>query len=131
MVRELVQECTCPTQFPMVYVSEGRYRIGDSKYLIFVRILRNHVMVRVGGGWDTLQNFLNKHDPCRCKLGHKSIVNAKMTTKEGQGPMAVKVDLTRSRTQRSFRRTSTTKKDATNETQKLSRRASMSSLAKH
>lgn len=23
-------------------------------------------MVRVGGGWDTLENFLNKHDPCRC-----------------------------------------------------------------
>ena len=22
-------------------------------------------MVRVGGGWDTLQNYLNKHDPCR------------------------------------------------------------------
>jgi hypothetical protein len=23
-------------------------------------------MVRVGGGWDTLENYLNKHDPCRC-----------------------------------------------------------------
>ena len=22
-------------------------------------------MVRVGGGWDTLENYLNKHDPCR------------------------------------------------------------------
>ena len=29
------------------------------------QILRNHIMVRVGGGWDTLQNYLNKHDPCR------------------------------------------------------------------
>jgi hypothetical protein len=37
-VRELVKECTCPTQFPMVYISDGRYRIGDSKYLIFVRV---------------------------------------------------------------------------------------------
>ncbi len=23
-------------------------------------------MVRIGGGWDTLQNYLNRHDPCRC-----------------------------------------------------------------
>lgn len=30
------------------------------------KILRNHIMVRVGGGWDTLENYLNKHDPCRC-----------------------------------------------------------------
>ena len=26
-------------------------------------------MVRVGGGWDTLQNYLDKHDPCRCRKG--------------------------------------------------------------
>lgn len=24
-----------------------------------------HMMVRVGGGWDTLENFLNRHDPCQ------------------------------------------------------------------
>lgn len=29
------------------------------------QILRNHVMVRVGGGWDTLNHFLAKHDECR------------------------------------------------------------------
>ena len=26
-------------------------------------------MVRVGGGWDTLENYLNKHDPCRRSTG--------------------------------------------------------------
>jgi hypothetical protein len=26
-------------------------------------------MVRVGGGWDTLENYLNKHDPCRRSSG--------------------------------------------------------------
>lgn len=31
-----------------------------------VQILREHVMVRVGGGWDTLEHYLDKHDPCRC-----------------------------------------------------------------
>lgn len=30
------------------------------------QILREHVMVRVGGGWDTLEHYLDKHDPCRC-----------------------------------------------------------------
>ncbi|XP_070591263.1 GAS2-like protein 2 [Erythrolamprus reginae] len=72
MVQHLVSRCTCPVQFSMVKVSEGKYRIGDSNTLIFVRILRNHVMVRVGGGWDTLEHYLDKHDPCRCtSLSHK------------------------------------------------------------
>ena len=44
-------------------------------------------MVRVGGGWDTLQNFLNKHDPFR----HRAASDASMITKDGQGPMAAKV----------------------------------------
>lgn len=37
-VRDLVEKCTCPSQFPMVRVSEGKYRIGDTKVLIFVRV---------------------------------------------------------------------------------------------
>ncbi|XP_035168549.1 GAS2-like protein 2A [Oxyura jamaicensis] len=72
MVQHLVSRCTCPVQFPMVKISDGKYRVGDSDTLIFVRILREHVMVRVGGGWDTLQHYLDKHDPCRCtSLSHK------------------------------------------------------------
>ncbi|XP_018017415.2 GAS2-like protein pickled eggs [Hyalella azteca] len=74
MVRDLVERCACPSQFPMVKVSDGKYRIGDTKVLIFVRILRNHVMVRVGGGWDTLEHYLDKHDPCRCRAGHRVVV---------------------------------------------------------
>ncbi|XP_066517195.1 GAS2-like protein 2A [Hoplias malabaricus] len=72
MVQYLISRCTCPTQFPMVKISDGKYRVGDTNTLIFVRILRNHVMVRVGGGWDTLEHYLDKHDPCRCtSLTHK------------------------------------------------------------
>ncbi|XP_026860043.2 GAS2-like protein 2 [Electrophorus electricus] len=72
MVQYLLCRCTCPTQFPMVKISDGKYRVGDSNTLIFVRILRTHVMVRVGGGWDTLEHYLDKHDPCRCtSLAHK------------------------------------------------------------
>ncbi|XP_004400139.1 PREDICTED: GAS2-like protein 1 isoform X3 [Odobenus rosmarus divergens] len=66
LVREILGYCTCPDQFPMIKVSEGKYRVGDSSLLIFVRVLRSHVMVRVGGGWDTLEHYLDKHDPCRC-----------------------------------------------------------------
>ncbi|EOA93391.1 GAS2-like protein 1, partial [Anas platyrhynchos] len=62
-VREILGCCTCPSQFPMVKVSEGKYKVGDSNALIFVRVLRSHVMVRVGGGWDTLEHYLDKHDP--------------------------------------------------------------------
>ncbi|XP_045744079.1 GAS2-like protein 2 [Mirounga angustirostris] len=73
LVQSLVSRCTCPVQFSMVKVSEGKYRVGDSNTLIFIRILRNHVMVRVGGGWDTLSHYLDKHDPCRCtSLSHKA-----------------------------------------------------------
>ncbi|XP_059937989.1 GAS2-like protein 2 [Mesoplodon densirostris] len=73
LVQRLVSRCTCPVQFSMVKVSEGKYRVGDSNTLIFIRILRNHVMVRVGGGWDTLGHYLDKHDPCRCtSLSHKT-----------------------------------------------------------
>lgn len=84
MVRDLVEKCTCPSQFPMIRVSEGKYRIGDTKVLIFVRILRSHVMVRVGGGWDTLSHYLDKHDPCRCKAQHRSSVAAKLFTRTNQ-----------------------------------------------
>ncbi|CAH1163127.1 unnamed protein product [Phaedon cochleariae] len=83
MVRDLVEKCTCPTQFPMIRVSEGKYRIGDTKVLIFVRILRNHVMVRVGGGWDTLSHYLDKHDPCRCRSQHRTTQSAKLVNKPG------------------------------------------------
>uniref|UniRef100_A0A8C9QSQ8 GAS2-like protein 1 n=1 Tax=Spermophilus dauricus TaxID=99837 RepID=A0A8C9QSQ8_SPEDA len=72
LVREILGHCTCPDQFPMMKVSEGKYRVGDSNVLIFVRVLRSHVMVRVGGGWDTLEHYLDKHDPCRCSsTAHK------------------------------------------------------------
>ncbi|XP_069788995.1 GAS2-like protein 1 [Narcine bancroftii] len=66
MVREILGQCSCPSQFPMTKVSEGKYKVGETSALIFIRVLRNHVMVRVGGGWDTLEHYLNKHDPCRC-----------------------------------------------------------------
>ncbi|KAM4809742.1 GAS2-like protein 1 [Rhinophrynus dorsalis] len=73
LVREILGCCQCPSQFPMIKVSEGKYQVGDSNTLIFVRVLRSHVMVRVGGGWDTLEHYLDKHDPCRCQsVSHRT-----------------------------------------------------------
>lgn len=41
-------------------LSEGKYKIADR--IVFVRLLKGHrVMVRIGGGWDTLENFLFRH----------------------------------------------------------------------
>ncbi|XP_059685458.1 GAS2-like protein 2 [Gavia stellata] len=85
MVQHLVSRCTCPVQFPMIKISEGKYRVGNSDTLIFVRILREHIMVRVGGGWDTLEHYLDKHDPCRCtSLSHKQALKTRSPQQQVQ-----------------------------------------------
>ncbi|PWA25603.1 hypothetical protein CCH79_00001560 [Gambusia affinis] len=50
-----------------VEVLESCILFGDSQQLRLVRILRSTVMVRVGGGWMALDEFLVKNDPCRAK----------------------------------------------------------------
>ncbi|XP_048583151.1 uncharacterized protein LOC5504270 isoform X2 [Nematostella vectensis] len=65
LVYEVLDKCTCPTRYPVQRIADGKYKMGDSKNLIFVRVMRKHVMVRVGGGWDTLDRYFDKHDPCR------------------------------------------------------------------
>ncbi|XP_039617610.1 GAS2-like protein 3 [Polypterus senegalus] len=65
-VQHIAQDppCNCSHRFSIEYLSEGRYRLGGK--ILFIRMLHGkHVMVRVGGGWDTLQGFLLKYDPCR------------------------------------------------------------------
>ncbi|CAG5131557.1 unnamed protein product, partial [Candidula unifasciata] len=64
-VRRQVSKCTCMKQFKIHKIGEGKYRFGDSQKLRLVRILRSTVMVRVGGGWIALDEFLVKNDPCR------------------------------------------------------------------
>ncbi|XP_075166809.1 dystonin-like protein short stop isoform X24 [Haematobia irritans] len=66
-VKRLVMLCTCRQKFRVFQVGEGKYRFGDSQKLRLVRILRSTVMVRVGGGWVALDEFLTKNDPCRAK----------------------------------------------------------------
>ncbi|XP_046641641.1 dystonin-like isoform X5 [Daphnia pulicaria] len=66
-VKRAVNQCTCRNRFKVHQVGEGQYRFGDSQKLRLVRILRSTVMVRVGGGWVALDEFLVKNDPCRAK----------------------------------------------------------------
>ena len=46
------------------------FQFGESQKLRLVRILRSTVMVRVGGGWVALDEFLVKNDPCRGDFIH-------------------------------------------------------------
>lgn len=66
-VQRQVALCTCRNAYRVVHIGEGRYRFGESQKLRLVRILRSTVMVRVGGGWVSLEEFLVKNDPCRAK----------------------------------------------------------------
>merc|ERR1711936_1527409 len=66
-IKRQVAQCTCRQKFKVFQVGEGKYRFGDSQKLRLVRILRSTVMVRVGGGWCALDEFLVKNGPCRAK----------------------------------------------------------------
>jgi hypothetical protein len=79
----------------MIRVAEGKYRIGNTKVMIYVRILRNHVMVRVGGGWDTLGHYLDKHDPCRCSSSHRAAISSKLIMKNDGASPRMKVEYER------------------------------------
>nr|CAH7732104.1 unnamed protein product [Callosobruchus chinensis] len=70
-VKRLVMLCTCRQKFRVFQVGEGKYRFGESQKLRLVRILRSTVMVRVGGGWVALDEFLLKNDPCRGSAGRQ------------------------------------------------------------
>ncbi|KAM6967612.1 microtubule-actin cross-linking factor 1, isoforms 6/7 [Aplochiton taeniatus] len=66
-VSRQVSQCNCPKRFEVEQISANRYKFGDSQQLRMVRILRCTLMVRVGGGWTALDEFLVKNDPCRVK----------------------------------------------------------------
>ncbi|XP_075058647.1 dystonin isoform X25 [Mixophyes fleayi] len=72
-VTRQVAKCKCARRFQVEQIGDNKYRFflgnqfGDSQQLRLVRILRSTVMVRVGGGWMALDEFLVKNDPCRAK----------------------------------------------------------------
>uniref|UniRef100_A0A8C5ENA1 Microtubule-actin cross-linking factor 1-like n=1 Tax=Gouania willdenowi TaxID=441366 RepID=A0A8C5ENA1_GOUWI len=66
-VSRQVAQCNCPNRFQVEQISANRYKFGDSQQMRMVRMLRSTLMVRVGGGWTALDEFLVKNDPCRVK----------------------------------------------------------------
>ena len=58
--------------------------MGEKQKMCLVRFLNNTVMVRVGGGWVTLAEFLENNDPCKgmeiqqfiaCSMCHNFVIN--------------------------------------------------------
>uniref|UniRef100_A0A3Q3JZM9 Growth arrest-specific 2b n=1 Tax=Monopterus albus TaxID=43700 RepID=A0A3Q3JZM9_MONAL len=69
-VRKIIENppCCCPTKFLVEKQPKGCYRVGDK--VLYIRMLNErHVMVRVGGGWESFVSYLQKHDPCRGGAG--------------------------------------------------------------
>lgn len=69
--RLMQRNCVCASgkceKLKVRKVGEGKYNIAGKN--VFVRLLKGrHMMVRVGGGWDTLDHFLLRHDPCQVKV---------------------------------------------------------------
>ncbi|XP_076306847.1 growth arrest-specific protein 2-like isoform X2 [Tachypleus tridentatus] len=53
-------------------VSDGLYTIRGKN--VFVKLLKdNHVVVRVGGGWDNLDHFLSHHSPQQVKSSSQKV----------------------------------------------------------
>ncbi|XP_013144859.1 PREDICTED: GAS2-like protein 3 [Papilio polytes] len=72
VTRLLERGCSCSSArcsrlLKVKKVGEGRYNIAGRN--VFIRLLKGrHMMVRVGGGWDTLEHFLSRHEPCQVRL---------------------------------------------------------------
>ncbi|XP_021351801.1 dystonin-like isoform X4 [Mizuhopecten yessoensis] len=66
-VEKEISGCQCRNSFRAERLSEGKYRFGEKQNIRLVRFLNSTVMVRVGGGWVTLDEFLETNDPCRAK----------------------------------------------------------------
>jgi len=66
--KAVIRVCVCVLLVVFItayYWSLVGWQFGESQKLRLVRILRSTVMVRVGGGWVALDEFLVKNDPCR------------------------------------------------------------------
>jgi len=71
-IRSESKMCTCHKPFQITKVGDGKYTFGSSKIVRLLRIHGSSIVVRVGGGWEYLYDFLLKTDPCRAKQYNKS-----------------------------------------------------------
>ncbi|EUB59699.1 GAS2-like protein 3 [Echinococcus granulosus] len=86
LVRRQTAHCTCCARNRLIRLDEGRYQMGSRIY--YLRRFHSHVMVRVGGGWLTLNQFLDRYDPCRQKEGKlQSITSSSFNVNGEARPM--------------------------------------------
>ncbi|XP_047667970.1 dystonin isoform X24 [Tachysurus fulvidraco] len=92
-VTRQVAKCKCPKRFQVEQIGANKYRFylgnqfGDSQQLRLVRILRSTVMVRVGGGWMALDEFLVKNDPCRVHHYGSKMLRSESNSSITQSPI--------------------------------------------
>lgn len=66
-IEKELSACSCRAPFRAEWLDEGKYRFGEKQKTCLVRFLNHTVMVRVGGGWVTLEEFVDQNDPCKVK----------------------------------------------------------------
>lgn len=66
-IEKELSTCACRTPFRAEWLDEGKYRFGEKQKTCLVRFINHTVMVRVGGGWIRLEEFLECNDPCKAK----------------------------------------------------------------
>ncbi|XP_059145971.1 microtubule-actin cross-linking factor 1, isoforms 6/7-like isoform X4 [Physella acuta] len=64
-IEKELSSCQCRHAFRAEWIEEGKYRFGEKQKTCLVRFLNHTVMVRVGGGWVTLEEFVELNDPCK------------------------------------------------------------------
>jgi len=69
-VMRALDKCQCKKRFKCIQTGvapngDVKYKFGHMQKVYLVRILATAVMVRVGGGWQEISEFLGKYDPCR------------------------------------------------------------------
>lgn len=45
--------------------NENTIIIGPREKSLLIRVVKSQIMVRVGGGWENFNNYINKFDECR------------------------------------------------------------------
>ncbi|XP_031661067.1 dystonin isoform X6 [Oncorhynchus kisutch] len=86
---EIITSRDSPNLTPHLHVAvlESCILFGDSQQLRLVRILRSTVMVRVGGGWMALDEFLVKNDPCRVHHHGSKMLRSESNSSITQSPI--------------------------------------------
>ncbi|CAH8431739.1 unnamed protein product [Schistosoma rodhaini] len=69
-IKQETSKCICQPKFQPRKIGKDRYCFGSSSRVYLVRFLNSTTIVRVGGGWMSLNEFLDSRDPCR--ITHKT-----------------------------------------------------------